>query len=175
MMSFGRRCDHHREALLDFVDRREVSPGTGAALDHLARCEECVQELEITALAIVGLRRLYDEVAAVEPPVDAWARLRKRIDRPNRPTYSLRSPVLGSIVASALVAAIGLQTVALPAVLRPDAGPVVITNRDAFEPSVRILSAPDELFTTSEGPRPAPDGEVIRTAADGHARPVTHA
>jgi hypothetical protein len=159
MMSFGRRCDQHMGALLDFVDRREIRPGTGPALDHLGRCATCARELEVTALAIVALRRLYQDVAAIEPPVDAWARLRSRIDRPSRPTYGLRSPILGSVVASALVAAIGLQAVVLPTIISPRVAPP-LTNRDAFDPTIRMIDAPGDVAPAGIIPRRTPDGDV---------------
>jgi hypothetical protein len=108
-MAIGRsRCESHRGALLDFVDRREVRPATASALDHLGRCTDCARELEVTALAIVGLRRLYDEVAGLEPPIDAWERLRSRVTRPAVPVYSIRSPVMGMLAALAIVAAVSV-------------------------------------------------------------------
>jgi hypothetical protein len=102
------RCETHRGTLLDFVDRREIRPATAAALDHLGRCAECARELEVTALAIVGLRRLYAEVAALEPPTDAWERLRSRVTRPAVPVYSVRSPVMGMLAALAIVVAVSV-------------------------------------------------------------------
>jgi hypothetical protein len=100
------RCEGYRDALLDFVDRREIRPATASALDHLGRCANCARDLEVTALAIVGLRRLYDEVGALEPPTDAWDRLRSRITRPSAPVYSVRSPVMGMLAALAIVIAV---------------------------------------------------------------------
>jgi hypothetical protein len=108
-MAIGRsRCESHRGALLDFVDRREIGPATASALDHLGRCTDCARELEVTALAIVGLRRLYDEVTGLEPPTDAWERLRSRVTRPAVPVYSIRSPVMGMLAALAIVAAVSV-------------------------------------------------------------------
>jgi anti-sigma factor RsiW len=159
----GRRCEQHRGALLDFADTREVRPATAAALEHLGRCPECVRELEVTALAIVGLRRLYDEVKAIEPPLDTWERLRSRVTRPATPTYGLRSPVLGVVTAWALVAAIGVQAVILPGVTQRDPGPVQLTSRDAFEPGVRYVST-GRILTTSTVPRQHPDRDGTLSA-----------
>ena len=39
--AFRTSCVRHREALVDFVDRREMGPGTAAALTHLDHCRAC--------------------------------------------------------------------------------------------------------------------------------------
>jgi hypothetical protein len=125
------RCERYRDALLDFVDRHEIKPATAAALDHLGRCRDCARELEVTALAIVGLRRLYGEVAALEPPIDAWDRLRSRVTRPTVPVYSVRSPVMGMLAALAIVIAVSVPGSILERRIeaQPDAGAIV--NSDA--------------------------------------------
>ncbi len=61
-------CRRHRPVLVDFVDRRERGPRTPAALDHLARCERCEQEMAEYALTIVALRRAGREIAAFPVP-----------------------------------------------------------------------------------------------------------
>jgi hypothetical protein len=169
-MAFGgRRCEQHRDALLDFADTREIRPATAAALEHLSRCSVCARELEITALAIVGLRRLYDDVRAIEPPGDAWDRLRTRISGTSTPHYSLRSPVMGMVVALSMVAAMGLRLVALPtthhtvsAIGAPD------PSRDRLEPMVaRVRFSVTTDFESTSIYRPPPDGarEPALTAA----------
>jgi hypothetical protein len=112
----------------------------------------------------VGLRRLYDEVKAIEPPVEAWDRLRSRVTRPSTPSYGLRSPILGVVTAWALVAAIGVQAIVLPGVTQRDLGPVQVTSRDAFEPGVRYVSA-GRILTTSTVPRQYPDRDGAISAA----------
>lgn len=102
----GPDCDVHRAALLDFVDRREIGPGTRPALDHLDRCRPCEWELEATALAITALRRLWAETERLEPPDDAWARLRVRVDRPRGPLWRWRTSLGGLLVGAGLVAAL---------------------------------------------------------------------
>ncbi len=79
MIDLGRSCARHRPLLIDFVDRGEIRPGTGAALAHLDGCSRCTDVIESTMLTITALRRLGDEVAAVEPRADAWPRLRARL------------------------------------------------------------------------------------------------
>jgi hypothetical protein len=110
----GSECDGHRTALLDFVDRREIGPGTRPALDHLDRCRSCEWELEATALAIAALRRMWSEASGLEPPEDAWSRLRARIDRPRGPLWrwrtSLGGLMVGAGLAAALVAPAGIWT-----------------------------------------------------------------
>ena len=97
-------CDRHRPALLDFVDRGEIVPGTAKALAHLDRCSRCTEELESTLLAITALRRIGDDLSRVEPAPDAWPRLRARIEtlRPKR--WAVMSPSAGLVMSVALVA-----------------------------------------------------------------------
>ena len=97
------RCVRHRGALLDFVDRREIGPWTGPALDHLERCRACASEVQATALAITAVRRLYDEVRVAEPRADAWLRLRSRIDRPRAALWRWRTTLAGLVVGAGLV------------------------------------------------------------------------
>jgi hypothetical protein len=97
-------CARHRSALLDFVDRGEIAPGTAQALAHLERCNRCTDELESTVLAITALRRYGDDIARSEPSPDAWLRLRARLDslRPKR--WVIMSPTAGVVMSFALVA-----------------------------------------------------------------------
>lgn len=106
MIEIGGACGRHRAALVDFVDRAEIGPSTGAALNHLDRCERCTSELESTVLAITALRRLGEEAAGVEPPADAWPRLRARIDRWRARRWLVMSPTLGTAMSALLVAVI---------------------------------------------------------------------
>ena len=99
-------CARHRDALLDFVDRRETGPGTDAALDHLDRCRGCEWDLEATALAVAALRRLHREARVVEPPADAWERLRARVERPRAAVWRWRTTLAGLAVGAGLVATI---------------------------------------------------------------------
>jgi hypothetical protein len=106
MIAFGVDCARHRAALLDFVDRRESGPATSAALDHLDRCAACTWELEATALAIMALRRLHDEVAEAEPAADGWGRLRARVTRPREAVWRWRASLAGVAIGAGLVATI---------------------------------------------------------------------
>jgi hypothetical protein len=104
-MSLGpsRDCGRHREALIAFVDRRALGPGSDEALDHLGRCGRCARELQDTALAIAALRRLGRESQAIEPPPDAWARLQARVQRPRETLWRWRAGLAGLALSSALV------------------------------------------------------------------------
>jgi hypothetical protein len=104
VIELGRACARHRSALLDFVDRGEIAPGTSAALVHLERCNRCTDELESTVLAITAVRRLGDDLAAVEPSPDAWPRLRARLDRWRPARWAIMSPTAGVVMSVALVA-----------------------------------------------------------------------
>lgn len=74
-------CRAHRDVLLDFADGRVGTPQTSAALAHLDGCRACEDELSRVMLAIIGLRRIREEVSTAEPSRDAWAQLRSRIQR----------------------------------------------------------------------------------------------
>jgi hypothetical protein len=94
----------HRPLLVDFVDHGEVRPGTAAALAHLDRCARCTTAIESTILTITALRRLGDATRGVEPPDDAWPRLRARLQgmAPRRP--AVMSPLAGIAMSFAIVA-----------------------------------------------------------------------
>lgn len=104
MIEFGGGCRRHRPALLDFVDRGEITPATSPALAHLDRCQPCTNELESTVMAITALRRIGDEVARTEPPADAWPRLRARLDRWRPMRWAIMSPTTGTVMSLAIVA-----------------------------------------------------------------------
>jgi hypothetical protein len=100
-MELGRSCSRYRRLLVDFVDRAEVGPATADALAHLERCPRCTEAVESTVLAITALRRLGNDLAAVEPAPDAWPRLRARITGWRRPV--VMSPLAGVAMSVAIV------------------------------------------------------------------------
>jgi hypothetical protein len=104
VIEFGGACARHRTALLDFVDRGEIAPGTGPALAHLERCARCTDELESTVLAITALRRYGDELARAEPSPDAWPRLRAQLESLRPARWAIMSPSAGMVMSIALVA-----------------------------------------------------------------------
>lgn len=104
MIELGGGCRRHRAALLDFVDRGEIRPETAPALAHLDRCDRCTAELESTVLTITALRRLGDEASRLEPAVDAWPRLRARLDRWRPVRWAVMSPTAGLVMSLSLVA-----------------------------------------------------------------------
>jgi hypothetical protein len=103
MIAFGRECHRHRDALLDFVDRRERGPGTEAALAHLETCAACTWEIEATAMAVMALRRVHSAADPLEPAPDAWRRLRARVDRPRAAVWRWRASLAGLAVGAGLV------------------------------------------------------------------------
>jgi hypothetical protein len=104
VIDLGRSCSRHRRVLVDFVDRAEVGPATGAAFAHLEGCPRCTEAVESTVLAITALRRLGNDLAAVEPAPDAWPRLRARITGWRRPV--VMSPLAGVAMSVAIVAVV---------------------------------------------------------------------
>lgn len=104
MIEFRGACARHRSALLDFVDRGEIAPGTAPALAHLERCGRCTDELESTVLAITALRRYGDELARAEPSPEAWPRLRAHLETLRPARWAVMSPSAGMVMSVALVA-----------------------------------------------------------------------
>ncbi|HUP53878.1 MAG TPA: hypothetical protein VM408_00100 [Methylomirabilota bacterium] len=109
MIDLSRGCARFRPVLVDFVDRGEVRPETGAALAHLDRCSRCTEAIESTMLTITALRRIGDDAAAAagEPEGDAWPRLRVRIERWRR-RPAVMSPLAGIAMSFAIVAVLVL-------------------------------------------------------------------
>lgn len=109
MIDLARGCARFRPLLVDFVDRGEVSPATGAALAHLDRCARCTEAIESTMLTITALRRIGDDAAAAaaQPESDAWPRLRVRIEKWHRRPVVM-SPLAGIGMSFALVAVLVL-------------------------------------------------------------------
>ena len=101
MIEVGRSCSRYRGPLVDFVDRGEVGPATAGALAHLERCPRCTEAVESTVLTITALRRLGNDLAAVEPAPDAWPRLRARITGWRRPV--VMSPLAGVAMSVGIV------------------------------------------------------------------------
>jgi hypothetical protein len=104
VIEFRGACARHRAALLDFVDRGEIAPGTAPALAHLERCGRCTDELESTVLAITALRRYGDELAPAEPSPEAWPRLRAHLETLRPARWAVMSPSAGMVMSIALVA-----------------------------------------------------------------------
>jgi len=130
-------CGTHRAALLDFVDRREIGPGTPAALEHLDQCHHCRTELAATVLTIHAVRRLLAEARALEPSGDAWERLRARVQRPAASAWQARSALAGAVVGAGLVAMlVGPSVVWRPRDLverEPGPGPAALLARTVAE------------------------------------------
>ena len=154
-------CERHRSALLDFVDRGEIVPGTARALAHLDRCSRCTEDLESTVLAITALRRIGDDLARAEPSPDAWPRLRARLEtlRPKR--WAIMTPSAGLVMSVALVAVLvaplrlGGATNLTAAPIRPTAAQLAADSRErrmeaAYIASVRQETLPDSALGSSQ-------------------------
>lgn len=113
-----RDCERHRPSLVELAAslggpgheagepaRREV--GLDA---HLETCAACRAEAEELALLSIAVRRAWSETDAVEPPPDAWPRLRARV-APATPR-PLRSRAASSVTGVAMAAALAIGLVA---------------------------------------------------------------
>ncbi len=177
MISPGVACGLHREALVDFVDRRAVSPDLDAALAHLEICDACMWELEATAMAIAALRRLHAEIQPLEPAPDAWGRLRMRVDRPREAVWRWRASLGALVVGAGLVATIiaptslwspreallqeeGLAPSVFAAQrLREDLAELKVLDQQRAARSVPLPQAKDQAVSVApSGAWPGPDG-----------------
>ena len=140
MIDLTRACSRHRPVLVDFVDRGDVRPETGAALAHLDRCMRCTEAIEATMLTITALRRLGDDAAAAEPASDAWPRLRVRIQSwPRRP--AIMSPLAGVAMSFAIVAVLVLPVRMGGTLVGPVASPPATTGGSINVADRRIEAA----------------------------------
>jgi hypothetical protein len=171
VIDLGRGCSRFRPVLIDFVDRGEVRPETGAALAHLDRCTRCTEIIESTMLTITALLRMGDDAAAAEPDVDAWPRLRVRIQGWRRRPISM-SPLAGIAMSFAIVAVLVLPVRGSGSLLGPVATPAneaglgaTIIDRqieDAYLASLRQRGLPGVEVLPAIGllagdTRPSPD------------------
>ncbi|HXG39589.1 MAG TPA: hypothetical protein VNJ28_01490 [Candidatus Limnocylindrales bacterium] len=186
-------CRRSWPALVAFVDRREHGPETPAALDHLDRCPSCRAEIERVALAIAALARLGKETRRVDPPPGAWARLRRRLARPNEGAWRARSAIAGLAVAVGLVAGlIGPSTAFERHIITAQelgTDPALIARKDARIRSAhraievayardRAIVAPATARATGSLPRVYPDNwrppaEARTARSDSSGRPET--
>lgn len=137
-------CRRHWPALVDFVDRAEHGPATPAALGHLDRCARCRADLETTALAIIALRRLGDEVHRVPVPTTTWRPERRA--RRRQQSVALAGAMLATAFAGLLtVPVLGLMH---PAAITetPDHGPAIVVNR-LYDPPARSYTGGAALAT----------------------------
>lgn len=114
-----RACSTHRAGLAELVaassgrDRpADLSAAARSAAAHAAVCEACRLEAEELTLVSFAVRRAWADADALEPPADAWPRLRARIvRRPPRRTWSASSVVglaMGMALTIGLIAPMGV-------------------------------------------------------------------
>jgi hypothetical protein len=171
-------CRAHRDVLLDFADGRVGTWETSAALAHLDGCRACEDELSRVMLAIIGLRRIREEVAAAEPSGDAWVRLRTRIQQKPRSPWLVRSPLPGIAMALSIVAVVvgpstlfqtgaGGRSDAAPPRAATDAGTSFERNRSLKRPP--IPAQPITILV----PLTAPESGVKFNGLDGLGHTMT--
>ncbi len=152
-------CMRHRAELLALGERAERGPYTDAALDHLARCRRCEEDLTEIMLAGHAVRRLLAEAATVDPPVEAWERLRTRVQRPVASAWRARTSLAGVIVGAGLVAAlvgpVAVLHSATDAVSEP--GPPPAAHQARSEEDARAMA----VFLESERVQPTPPRVAI--------------
>lgn len=170
-------CRAYRDVLIEFANDPVATRQTSAALAHLDGCRACEEELSRVMLAIIGLRRIREEVASAEPSGEAWVHLRTRIQRRAPRPWLVRSPLPGLAMALSIVAAVigpsallqtrVERTGAAPARGGTDAGTVFEWNRALKRPPL-----PPQPITILV-PLTAPPSGVRLIGPDGHGYTMT--
>ena len=160
----GSACRRHRTALIDFVDRRERGPRTPAALDHLARCERCEDDMAGYALTIVALRRAGRELATVPVPVVDVMRVIPPTPRPSGWLWRLQ--VGGLLTCAAIV---GLVVLPRPPSSTSPAAGAGLDSRSA--PAAAWRTAESRLAARPDVRPMAAVGSLPPRYPDGLTRP----
>lgn len=116
-------CERHRAWLVG-VAAAALTPSAAAAARtdpgaarHLDHCGACRREAQDLALLSFAVQRAWRPAQAVEPPDDAWPRLRDRVSQKpvqrGRAASSIAGVALGAALTFALLAPIGLTGGAL--------------------------------------------------------------
>lgn len=179
MIDLTGSCRRHRAALIDFVDRGDLSDSAEAAFSHLERCGRCVSELEATALTITALRRLGDAMARQEPRADAWPRLRDRISRRGRARRVLMSPATGMAMSLAIVAVMviplsfgtGEATILAPTVVPGVAAGALEVSVDRSRPIALSTKSTQVVISIDPTRWAGPDGLGVQVSTIGRAVP----
>ena len=118
-----RGCMPHRTVLLEVLEGRPHDGAVAAALDHLARCRACEQEVGELSLVITGLRRLGRAARRVEPRPDGWARFMAGLDRRRGAVLRASLAPLAGLLAVPLMLAVLVAPSGGPRTLVDDAAP----------------------------------------------------
>lgn len=155
MIELGWHARHRElETLLDVADDIPTAGDAGDARAHLRTCHRCARQLTDYLLITNRLRRWGADVRAIEPPPDAWSRLRDRVARDDgaRRRRTRTSSVTGGLLAPLMVTAVVVAVLgSFGEVLGPAAQPIA---------SVGDVSARDgdALATSASGILPPADG-----------------
>ena len=179
MIDLTGSCRRHRAALIDFVDRGDLSDSAEAAFSHLERCGRCVTELEATALTITALRRLGDAMARQEPRPDAWPRLRDRITRRSRVRSVLMAPATGMAMSLAIVAVMviplslgtGEATILAPTAVPAVIGSALELSVDRSRPIALSTRSTQVAISIDPARWAGPDGLGVQVSTSGRSVP----
>jgi hypothetical protein len=155
VIGLGWKVRHRElETLLDIADDIPTGGDAVDAQAHLRTCHHCASDLTDYLLVTNRLRRWGADVRAVEPPLDAWSRLRDRVARDDgaRRRRTRTSWVTGGLLAPLMVTAVVVAVLgSVGAVLGLAAQPIA---------SVGDVSARDgaALATSASGVPPPADG-----------------
>jgi anti-sigma factor RsiW len=154
----GAACRRHLGPLIDLVDRGERRPGTDAALDHLATCDRCRDEVTELALTVAALRR----AGSVYRLLPAPALVRPLVGTRRRP-WAWRAQ-LGGLITSAGIAAL---LVAPQVGILPSAPHTEVVDRPTHPPAAAWLAAERRIASTPDVVPRAVVGALPQRYPDG--------
>jgi len=176
-------CDRVRPLLVNLVDATsaDVAPGTRDAIRaHVECCRACESALADLVLTGYAVRRAFGSAESVEPPADAWPRLRSRVVR-RSPRLgfagsSLSGLVIGAAVALVLVIPFSVPKPA-PKVTQEVGLEVIVTSGVATPaaPAPRLAPASSDnedradahwLMANLQARHAAPPADVVVTPRD---------
>ncbi|HVA87916.1 MAG TPA: hypothetical protein VNF73_16540 [Candidatus Saccharimonadales bacterium] len=98
-------CDRFRPSLVALLDRASADATPTALRRHVERCPECEAALAELTLTGFAVRRGLTASKSIEPPSDAWPRLRARVTRRGPRLSGAASSVAGLAIGAALAVA----------------------------------------------------------------------
>ena len=165
----GRRadpCARYRSTLVDFIEHRALGPDSPDALDHLARCRRCENELSEVAQTVIALRRLGGYASEVQAPTDGWPTLRERLERSQRAADDaarrFRRAFGGAVFAMAVVAMVAIPSLTGTVTSGLDDGIAAV-------PAARLPNTPDARRYDPYAQR-LTEGIVLAIAGRGPSR-----
>jgi len=169
----GPDCERHRTRLIAVAASAGTARAAAAGRDdpaaarHLDECATCRRVAQELALLSFAVQRAWGPAQDIEPPDDAWPRLRERVSRRpvqlGRAASSVAGLALGAALTIGLLAPIGLSGGA-----RLGANPRAILSETGFAPSTPgLVGTPEDLDERKWLLRQSREPLVLQGGSDG--------